>query len=130
MDSSRKGSNDDSRSQKQEVESSEVARILRTVPDKNAFYFYSSASYLGQNSYQGIRARSLTEFLEQVKTVNIASIEFHAKRGDFENWFLTTLGDATLSKEISLLKTREGEELRNSLVKTVGARLQTLEKFN
>jgi Family of unknown function (DUF5752) len=114
-------------SRQQEGEFSEAARILRTVPDKHAFYFYR---HKHAYSYIGTNARSLTEFLEQVKTVNIASLQFHNKRGDFRNWVQTTIGDATLSKQISSLRTTEGEELRNSLVKAVGARLEELQKFH
>jgi hypothetical protein len=108
-------------------EFSEAARILRTVPDKHAFYFYR---HKHAYSYIGTSARSLSEFLEQVKTVSVASLQFHAKRGDFENWVQWTIGDATLSKRISSLRTREGEELRNSLVETVGARLEELQRFH
>jgi hypothetical protein len=105
----------------------EAARILRTVPDKNAFYFYR---HRHAYSYLGASARSLSELLEQVKTVNVASLEFHSKKGDFANWVQTTIGDATLSREISSFKTKQGEELRNSLIKSIEARLKELQSFN
>lgn len=101
-----------------------LARILRTVPDENAFYFYKEIGY-----YLDIRARSLGEFLSELKTIDVASIEFHEERGDFEKWFLTTLGDATLAKEASSCKAKKGEELRNSLSAFVRARLTRLQKF-
>jgi hypothetical protein len=111
---------------RQEKESPESVHILRTVDDKNAFYFYQrKLAY----SYIGVNAKSLGEFLEQLKTVDISSIEFHAKRRHFEDWLQWTIGDATLSKKFSSLRTREGEELRNSLVKTVEARLEELQRF-
>ncbi|MDH2900047.1 MAG: hypothetical protein PXY39_03670 [archaeon] len=102
-----------------------IARILRTVPDENAFYFYKEIGY-----YLDAKARSLGEFLSELKTIDIASIEFHEQRGDFENWFLTTLGDATLTKEAHLCKAKKGEELRNSLSAFVSARLTRLQKFH
>jgi hypothetical protein len=102
-----------------------IARILRTVPEETAFYFYKKIGY-----YMDVRARSLGEFLSELKTIDIASVEFHEGRGDFENWFLTTLGDATLAKEANLCKAKTGEELRNSLCTFVGARLTRLQKFH
>jgi hypothetical protein len=101
-----------------------VARILRTVPDENAFYFYKDIGY-----YLDVRARNLAEFLSVLKIVDISSIEFHEARGDFENWFLTTLGDATLAREALSCKSKKGEELRNSLCNFVNSRLARLQKF-
>jgi hypothetical protein len=101
-----------------------VARILRTVPDENAFYFYKRIGY-----YLDIRARSLFEFQQKLRYINIVSVEFHAERGDFENWFLTTLGDATLTRQAYSCKTKRGEELRKSLLSFVEARLTRLQKF-
>ena len=102
-----------------------IARILRTVPDENAFYFYKEIGY-----YLDAKARSLGEFLSELKTIDVASIEFHEQREDFEKWFLTTLGDATLSKEAHSCKAKKGEELRNSLCAFVSARLARLQKFH
>lgn len=101
-----------------------IARILRTVPDENAFYFYKKIGY-----YLDVRARNLGEFLEKLSTIDIVSIQFHAERGDFENWFLTTLGDATLARQAYSCRTKQGENLRNSLISFAGARLARLQKF-
>jgi hypothetical protein len=108
----------------EQVSFPQIARILRTVPDENAFYFYKELGY-----YLDVRARSLGEFLSTIKTVDKASIEFHEARGDFENWFLTMLGDATLAKEAFACRAKKGEELRNFLCNSVSARLSRLQKF-
>lgn len=72
---------------------------------------------------------NLREFEKDLKRVEIGSIEFHMGRGDFENWILTTLGDATLAKEVHSCKTKSGEDLRDTLIRIVSNRLARLEKF-
>lgn len=101
-----------------------IARILRTVPEENAFYFFT-----GIGQYTGSRASSLAEFLEYMRTIEIPTIEFHAPRGDFENWFLTTLGDANLAREAFVSRSKKGDDLRSFLERIVRARLARLEKF-
>jgi hypothetical protein len=101
-----------------------IARILRTVPDENAFYFYKQAGY-----YLDVRARSLGEFLEKLNSVDLISLQFHIERGDFENWLLTTLGDATLARQVYSCRTKQDGALRSSLISFVGTRLARLQKF-
>jgi hypothetical protein len=64
-----------------------------------------------------------------LSSIDIASIQFHAGRGDFENW-LKMLGDDTLARQISGLKEKRvsGEQLRTSLVDAVKARIDQLQK--
>jgi hypothetical protein len=105
-----------------------IAKILRTVPDANAFYFYKMLHY-----YLDVRARNLDEFLEQLKTIDATSLAFHVHRGDFANWFLTTLGAATLARSISTLARDStnlaSETLREKLASTVQMRLARLRRF-
>ncbi len=77
----------------------------------------------------GAAARNLSDFLGLLNTIDIASIQFHLGRGDFENW-IKMLGDNTLAKQVSGLKENKlrGEELRLRLVDTVKTRLETLQK--
>jgi hypothetical protein len=102
-----------------------VARILRTVPEENAFYFYKMNDY-----YLDTRAVSLDEFLDRVRTVDAASLEFHLARDDFKNWF-TFLGDSALASEVSELKGSglRGEELRARISKLVESRLTGLRSY-
>ncbi len=72
---------------------------------------------------------NLSEFEKDLKRVEIGSIEFHMGRGDFENWILTTLGDATLAQEVHTCKSKTGEDLRDTLIRIVSNRLTRLEKF-
>jgi hypothetical protein len=83
--------------------------------------------------YLDVRARSLEEFAEQLKTIDPASIAFHVSRWDFGNWLMTTVGDATLARIVSTLRASgnpsDGEQLRRKLESVVLARLARLRKF-
>jgi hypothetical protein len=100
-------------------------QILRTVPDENAFYFYKMLHY-----YLDVRAKNLAEFFEKLKTIDADSITFHISRGDFREWFRTTLGDDDLARQVSSLGEKDarssGEELRANLANMVQARLTSL----
>jgi uncharacterized protein DUF5752 len=101
-----------------------ASNILRSVPPQNAFYFYRAIG-----APTGAAARNLPDFLGIVNTIDLASLQFHLGRGDFENW-LKMLGDDTLAKQIAGLKDRKlrGEDLQVQLVDTVQARLDSLQK--
>jgi hypothetical protein len=99
-------------------------KILLPVPSEKAFYFY-----LGEDRPLGVSASDLRDFGSKLKTVDVVSLEFHTKRGDFEKW-VYMLGDGELTK--SLVKLREanfsGERLRSELVKLVQTRVRQLQK--
>jgi Family of unknown function (DUF5752) len=101
-----------------------ASNILRSVPPRNAFYFYRAIG-----APTGAAARNLPDFLGILNTIDLTSLQFHLGRGDFENW-LKMLGDDTLAKQIATLKERKlrGEDLRVQLVDTVQARLDSLQK--
>jgi Family of unknown function (DUF5752) len=102
----------------------ETASVLRDVPPENAFYFYRS---LGAPT--GAAARNLSDFVGVLSSIDVASIQFHIGRGDFENW-LKMLGDDRLAQQITGLKEKKlsGEQLRISLVDTVKTRINQLRK--
>jgi len=101
-----------------------ASNILRSVPPQNAFYFYRAIG-----APTGAAARNLPDFLGILNSIDLASLQFHLGRGDFENW-LKMLGDDTLAKQIAALKDRKlrGEDLRMQLVDTVKTRLDSLQK--
>ena len=101
-----------------------ASNILRSVPPQNAFYFYRAIG-----APTGAAARNLPDFLGILNSIDLASLQFHLGRGDFENW-LKMLGDDTLAKQIAALKDRRlrGEDLRMQLVDTVKTRLVSLQK--
>ncbi|MCS7114948.1 MAG: DUF5752 family protein [Nitrososphaerota archaeon] len=100
-------------------------KILRRVPDNNGFFFFRD---IGQ--YIGVYAVSLADFCQKLKTVDLKSVEFHSKRGDFDKWIETTVGDAYLAEEIRKLeRTLNGEELRRAICMTVEARVNELKRL-
>ena len=106
------------------ISAESVSEILRTVSMKEAFHFFTD---IGQ--YIGKSATSLVDFSEDLKTVPLKSIEFHSKRGDFEQWIRATLGDEYLADGISRIdKSVQGEALRTSIQRTVENRLYYLKQ--
>jgi hypothetical protein len=96
--------------------------ILAYAPHDKSFMFY-----IELDKPLHMHAHSLQDFANKLNKVDIKSVEFHTKRGDFESWF-TCLGDPELAKKTALLKTKkvEGEALRLRLHSLVEQRLQEL----
>ena len=102
-----------------------ASKILRTVPQNNAFYFFTD---IGQ--YDGKFAVNLADFSQKVATIKVESVDFHFKRRDFEQWIRETLGDADLADEVNKIsKTIQGEELRAKICQIVKRRLTELKKL-
>jgi len=82
---------------------------LSSVPPQKAFYFYRDIG-----APTGKPASSLDEFSHQLETVDAASIEFHVKRGDFENWVRDVFHNNKLAERLRTIKTLglRGEQLR------------------
>jgi len=98
--------------------------MLRTVSDQEGFHFCVDTDRPTEEI-----AHNLAEFVSIVKTVDLASIEFHFRRGDFEKWFTGIISDNTLSARASKIgKDRHGEELRNTLITIVSKRYDVLRK--
>ena len=101
------------------------SNILRIVPANNAFYFFTD---IGQ--YTNRCSNYLADFCNAIRTVDVRSVEFHSKRGDFALWISETLGDSELANEIDRVsKTITGEELRTTIHQIVDARLTKLKKL-
>ena len=102
-----------------------ATKILRTVPYNNAFYFFT-----GIGQYSGKFAVSLADFCQKIKRIDIKSVDFHFKRGDFQKWIRTTIGDAYLANKISRIRGQiQGEELRGQIHQTVEMRLTELKRL-
>jgi arginyl-tRNA synthetase len=98
--------------------------VLKPVPREKAFYFYNDIG-----NYTGKSAASLKEFAENVEAVDVKSLAFHLRRGDFENWITGVLKDEELAKQVrdELRATNsKGEDLRKRLHSIVTARLEQL----
>jgi len=99
----------------------EGVRILRTVKDEEAFYFYED---IGKPT--GESARSLSDFLEKTKSVKLESLLFHIKRKDFQNWIKKTLGDSQLATRIGRIAHTYDEDLRTKIHTAVENRIKEL----
>ncbi len=108
-----------------DVTKEKAIAILAYAPHEKAFNFYKSVG-----SPLSIHAHNLRDFTTKIDRVDLLSLEFHFKRGDFENWF-KGLGDEELAKKVAILRKRSptGEELRKKLHEIVDPRFRQLAKL-
>lgn len=101
-----------------------ASKVLSKTPPEKAFYFY----YAIDRPLE-ISSDNIADFGENLRTVEIGSLEFHMGRGDFELW-IQFLGDAELAKKLSLIKEQKttGETLRERLYHTVKDRCVELQQ--
>jgi hypothetical protein len=109
-----------------EVTKEKAAAILAYAPHDKAFNFYVTFG-----KPLSIHAHSLRDFANKLDRADIASVEFHMQRGDFEAWF-KMLGDEELAKKTALLKKKNaaGEDMRNQLHEIVEHRYVELAKLS
>ncbi len=91
------------------------------VPENFRFKFYR-----GLSDPLEISAGNLTELIDHLKHVDLASIEFHMERGDISRWVRDILGDSELASRINKLQRLRGEKLRNELIDTLQNRIKEL----
>ena len=101
-----------------------VQKILRKVPNQEAFYFSR-----GIGDYTGQVAASLAEFAEMLRTVDSKAIDFHMERRDFERWIRNVLGDEELAQNVNRTMGWQGDKLRNELVLITMKRLEDLNRM-
>ncbi|MGD0494880.1 MAG: DUF5752 family protein [Candidatus Bathyarchaeia archaeon] len=92
----------------------EAVKVLRTVGDQEAFYFYEA---VGKPT--GEVARNLSDFLDRVKSIKSESLMFHLQRRDFQNWVEKILGDSKLSEELDRLSPLNSNDIRAKIHETV-----------
>jgi hypothetical protein len=96
--------------------------ILAYAPHDKAFSFYVAV-----DKPLSLHAHTLRDFANKLEKADVASLEFHTQRGDFEAWF-KGLGDEELAKKTALLRQKKvvGEDLRKQLRQIVEQRYLTL----
>ena len=100
---------------KKDANKSVVSNFSRIVQSHEAFRFNKEAG-----KYTGKTARSLKEFLLILKVVDVKSVNFHFKRGDFQKWIQNIVGDIKLSNKIRKIPREvHGEKLRNELTRII-----------
>ncbi|MCL5949114.1 MAG: hypothetical protein M1490_01385 [Candidatus Bathyarchaeota archaeon] len=94
-----------------ETTKEKAAAILAYAPHDKAFNFYVTVG-----KPLNLHAHNLRDFANKLDRADVASVEFHMQRGDFEAWF-RGLGDELLAKKTALLKKKNlvGEDLRKQL---------------
>jgi alpha-amylase len=101
-------------------------RLCAVVADE-PFLFYTAA---GEKHYTGTMVWGLKAFAKAIQRICLNSLEFHAKRGDFERWVDKSLRDSVLTRELKETKLAKlkGELLRKSLLTVLDVRLKELEE--
>src|SRR4030042_1628916 len=111
---------------KQNVEvDADAAKILRTVRDQEAFYFYES---VGKPT--GENARNLSDFFNKAKSIKTESLTFHLQRQDFQNWIQKILGDSKLAAELYKVSSSNKEDIRTNICRIVENRIKELKESN
>lgn len=101
-------------------------KALGQVPEGTEFHFYT-----GIDQYTGLSAKTLKDFSELLKEVDVGALEFHASRGDFENWIKSVFDDTKLANEFTRIRKSKlgGESLRNEILDATEARYEKFEKL-
>jgi hypothetical protein len=88
---------------------------MKSTGQVMAFRFYSDF-----DKPLGVSSDSLSDFTEKIKTLDLRSIEYHTRRGDFELW-IHYLGHLPLYTMIRNIRVSglSGEPLRNQLLKVL-----------
>jgi hypothetical protein len=107
----------------------QITRILGTLTQDKAFHFYED---VGRPT--GDSATSLTDFCGKINIVTPASLSFHLKRGDFENWTKNAIGDNELSSSIAKIRKAKAKwksetTLRKKLYSVVRDRVVELQNL-
>jgi DNA-binding Lrp family transcriptional regulator len=91
------------------------------LPEGYEFNFYIQ---VGEPA--GQTAKSIVDFYQIIRQINVASVEFHLNRGDFERWIMESLNDEVLAKQIGEIKTfnYHGEMLREELLEVIDEKYQ------
>ncbi|MCL5036059.1 MAG: DUF5752 family protein [Chloroflexi bacterium] len=81
--------------------------------EEKAFHFWVPGKYLG------LKANSLSQFIDIIHYVDQEAVEYHMTRGDFANWIEYELSNPGLAEKLRALKEEQlpGEELRKKLLK-------------
>ena len=98
-----------------------AVKILRSLSDEEAFYFYES---IGKPT--GEIARSLQDFLEKIRSVKLESLLFHLQRKDFQNWIQKTLDDPKLATRIGRIRPSHDDNLRAKIGSIIENRIKEL----
>lgn len=98
---------------------------MASVVANEPFLFYTG---VGEKYFTGEMTLSLKGFAKLLQRVNIESLEFHNRRGDFEIWATNSLHDKPLAEQLKKIRLSrlKGTPLRKSLIKIAKVRHKEL----
>ena len=100
----------------------EIDSILSNAPMEKSFRFQTAE---GQDTK--VTAFSLEDFSEKLLQIDVASIDFHYPRGDFQTWTRDVVKDNELADRLCYIKKEDsGEKLRKDVLKIVQKRILEL----
>ena len=107
---------------KANINRANASEILRTLPPDQKFLFFEDIG-----KYTGRLAANLDDFHKIIKIINMKSLTFHFKRGDYERWIRKSIHDIQLARKLERIKkTNSGEKLRKKILQPVENRLDEL----
>lgn len=98
---------------------------LETLTANEPFLFHRGQ---GKENFTGVMSWSLKGFANALQKVDVKTLEFHARRGDFEAWAEHSLQDKVFSQELAQIKASnlKGQELKKKLVEAATKRFKIL----
>jgi hypothetical protein len=100
----------------------EINNILSEVPVEKGFRFQT-----GEGRSTNVTAISLEDLAEKMIQIDIASIDFHYPRGDFQTWVRDVVKDNELADRLCYIKKEDsGEKLRKNILNIVQKRILEL----
>lgn len=111
------------KAKKPSVDRDKALLITSSVPGEKGFHFFTNVE-----KPTGMFATSIFDFLEQLKKVDVKSLEFHLKRNDFQKWLREVIRDDWLAEEFEKLKALglSADRLRIRLVEITEERCKQL----
>lgn len=111
------------RAKKDIVDRDKALLITSSVPVEKAFHFFTDL-----RKPVGIFATSIFEFADELKKVDLKSLEFHMQRNDFSKWLREVVRDDWLANEFEGLQGLKlsGEKLRARVADTTEKRCKEL----
>jgi hypothetical protein len=111
------------RAKKDVVDRDKALLITSSVPVEKAFHFFTDL-----RKPVGIFATSIFEFADELKKVDLKSLEFHMQRNDFSKWLREVIRDDWLANEFERLQALKlsGEKLRGRVAETTEKRCKEL----
>ena len=111
------------KAKKDVVDRDKALLITSSVPVEKAFHFFTDL-----RKPLGVFATSIFEFADDLKKVDLKSLEFHMQRSDFSKWLREVIRDDWLAEEFATLERHKltGEKLRGRIAYTTEKRCKEL----